>query len=118
MTREQLTAIEAALQKRGYRKWTQALTDSESWAWFKTFAEERDEDGDPVSGYQVAFRVWDNTRYGETDANAYGLDVWSSPIGTDGRADLTANWEPVCDIATFERMAAEFHLLTRKYIKQ
>lgn len=57
MTPKQLKAIESRLQKRGYRKWTTALTSTESWAWFKSFGKEKNEDGHVISGYQIAFRV-------------------------------------------------------------
>lgn len=57
MTAEQLKTIEAELQKRGYKKWTTALTSSEDWAWFKTFGKKQDEDGKVTYGYQIAFRT-------------------------------------------------------------
>ena len=117
MTAKELQTIESELQKRGYRKWTAALTSTETYAWFKTFDKEESEDGHEISGYQVAFRVWDFTRYLDHNAPPYGLDFWTSALGTDSRMDLTSNWEPICDIATFERMAAEFNQLVRKYIK-
>jgi hypothetical protein len=117
MTAAQLKTIEAELQKRGYKKWTTALTSSEDWAWFKTFGKKQDEDGEVTYGYQIAFRVWDFTRYLDRGAPPYGFDFWASALGTDSRMDFTSNWEPVCDIATFERMAEEFHQLTRKYLQ-
>ncbi len=119
MTAEQLKTIEAELQKRGYKKWTTALTSSEDWAWFKTFGKKQDEDGEVTYGYQIAFRVWDFSRYMYRDKNIqpYGLDFWTSALGTDSRMDFTSNWEPICDIDSFERMAAEFHTLTRKWKK-
>lgn len=119
MTADELQTLESELQKRGYRKWTTALTLTESYAWFKTFGKEKDEDGDTISGYQVAFRVWDRRPYQHRDHNMhpYGFDFWTSPLGTDFRMDFTANWEPICDIDTFERMAAEFNQMARKYAK-
>lgn len=119
MTPEQLKRIEADLEKRGYRKYTTSLTSTESWAWFKSFDKEKDEDGYTISGYQVAFRVWDWRQYQHRDHNMhpYGFDFWASPLGTDSRTDFTSNWEPICDIDTFERMAAEFNQMVRKYVK-
>lgn len=115
MTSKELKAIEAELERRGYRKYTHPLTSSESWAWFKNFGkEEEDEEGRVISGYQVAFRVWDFTNYDRT--HPYDIDVWASPLGADFRADLEVNWEPIADIATFERMAAEFNKLARKFV--
>lgn len=120
MTTQQLQVLEAELAERGYRKWTRCLTSTESWSWFKTFEKEENEDGCVVSGYQIAFRVWDNSeacrRYSLDEESMYGFDFWTSPIGTGGRMDCTSNWEPICDFDTFEAMAKEFHDLSRKYI--
>lgn len=118
MTSEQLKRIEADLERRGYRKYTSALTSSESYAWFKSFDKETDEDGYTISGYQIAFRVWDWRQYRSRDPHmpSYGFDFWTSPLGTDSRMDLTSNWEPICNIDTFERMAAEFNQMVRKYV--
>lgn len=116
MTPKQLKKLEAELEKRGYRKWTQCLTSSESWAWFKTFDKIVDEDGETIGGYQVAFRVWDYTRHGQKDGNSYGLDFWTSPINTECRMDFTANWEPIEDFDKFEEMAKDFYEMMRKYI--
>lgn len=57
MTSKELKAIEAELERRGYRKYTHPLTLSESWAWLKNFDKEEDEEERVISGYQVAFRV-------------------------------------------------------------
>lgn len=117
MTEKELEKIEAELHRRGYKKNTTCLTSTESWAWCKSFDKEKDEDGYVVNGYQIAFRVWDFTRYLDRGAPPYGLDFWTSAFGTDSRMDFTSNWEPICDIDTFERMAEEFHQLTRKYLQ-
>lgn len=116
MTDKELETIEAELEKRGYKKYTTCLTSTESWAWFKSFDKEKDEDGYVVNGYQVAFRVWDFTRYLDRGAPPYGLDFWTSALGTDSRMDFTSNWEPICDLDTFERMAEEFHKLVIKFV--
>lgn len=117
MAAGELHSIETELLNRGYRKYTTALTSTETYAWFKTFDKEKDEDGYTISGYQTAFRVWDWQPYQHRDKNMlpYGLDFWTSPLGTEFRTDFTSNWEPICDIATFERMAAEFNAMVRKY---
>lgn len=119
MTEKELKALESELMKRSYRKYTTALTSNETYAWFKNFGKEKDEDGSVIAGYQVAFRVWDWRRYQHRDPNMhpYGLDFWTSPLGTNFRVDLSANWEPIADIDTFERMAAEFNAMARKYVK-
>lgn len=115
MNANQLKELEAELQQRGYKKCTTGLTSTESWAWIKSFDEEKDEDGYVVNGYQIAFRVWDFRQYKYRNVPPYVLDFWTSALGTDCRMDFTSNWEPVCDIDTFERMAADFHKLVRKY---
>lgn len=118
MTAEQLKTIEAELERRGYKKYTTCLTSTESWAWFKSFDKEKDENGSVINGWQVASRVWDWRPYIYKDKNMqpYGIDFWTSALGTDCRMDFTSNWEPICDIDTFEKMAEEFHKLVRKYI--
>lgn len=118
MTEKELYKLEAELKRRGYRKYTTCLTSSESWAWCKTFDKEKDEDGHVVKGYQVAFRVWDWKRYmyRRKTMSPYGFDFWTSAIGSDSRMDFISNWEPVCDIDTFERMADEFNTFTRRFI--
>lgn len=115
MTHKELKAIEAELERRGYRKYTHPLTSSESWAWFKNFDKEEDEEGRVISGYQVAFRVWDYTHFPQCHKQ-YGFDMWTSALGTHSRIDLTSNWEPICDIPTLERMAAEFNAMVRKFV--
>lgn len=119
MTENELQALEIELQKRGYKKWTTALTSTESYAWFKSFGEEKDEDDHVINGYQVAFRVWDWRPYMHRDKNMqpYGFDFWTSPLGTKFRTDFASNWKPICDIDTFERMAAEFNAMVREYAK-
>ncbi len=114
MTSKELKAIEAELERRGYRKYTHPLTSSESWAWFKNFDKEEDEEGRVTGGYQVVFRVWDFTNYDRT--HPYGFDVWVSPLGADFRADLEVNWEPISKIDAFERMADSFNQMVRKYV--
>lgn len=118
MTEKELKALESELQRRGYKKWTTALTSTESYAWFKSFDKEKDVDGHIISGYQIAFRVWDWRPYQSRDPymHPYGFDFWTSLLGTDFRTDFTSNWEPFCDIDTFERMAAEFNQMVRKYV--
>ena len=71
MTAKELQTIETELQKRGYKKYTTGLTSTESYAWFKTFDKEKDDDGYTVSGYQIAFRVWDSRKYVDCNASPY-----------------------------------------------
>lgn len=115
MTAEQLQAIETELEKRGYRKYANYITSNETYAWFKTFGKEKDEDGDVIRGYQIAFRVWAPANTPTVAPPCYGLDFRTTALGTDSRMDFISNWEPVCDIPAFEHMAAEFNQLVRKY---
>lgn len=108
MTTKELQGIESELQKRAYRKWLIYLSSKESWGWFKTFGEKGEE-------YQVEFRVWDYTRY-NTYGEPYGFDVWTSPKNAHNNC-MVCGWEPIADIATFEKMAEEFNQLVRKYVK-
>lgn len=119
MTADKLQTLESELQKRGYRKFIRAITDNETYAWFKSFGKDWDEDEHITNGYQVAFRVWDFGKYRDRDKNMppYGFDFWTSPLGTDSRADFTSNWGPIADIDTFERMAAEFNQMVRRFVK-
>ena len=118
MTANELKAIETELQKRGYKKYTTCLTSTESYAWFKPFDKEKDDDDYVISGYQIAFRLRDRRPYQKRDPymHPYGFDFWTSPLGSAFRTDFTSNWEPICDIDTFERMAAEFNQMVRKFI--
>lgn len=111
MTSNQLQTIESELKKRGYKKITQNLTSSESWAWFKSIKD------DDSNGYQMAFRVWDwhSNKY-VNENHHYGLDFWTSALGSGSRIDLTSNWEPICDIDTFEKMARDFNELVKRYV--
>lgn len=118
MTSKQLKKLEADLEKRGYKKYAQCLTSKESWGWFKTFDKVKDKYGNAIGGYQIEFRVWDFSMfYRDNSEDAYGFDFWTSPIGTDGRIDCTANWEPVCDIGVFEQIARDFYSMTIAYFK-
>lgn len=60
MTSKELKAIEAELERRGYRKYTHPLTLSGSWAWLKNFDKEEDEEERVISGWvardEVAIR--------------------------------------------------------------
>ena len=82
MTAKELQTIENELQKRGYKKWTTGLTSTETYAWFKAFDKEKDDDDYVISGYQIAFRVWDSRKYVDRNAPPYGFDFWTSPLGT------------------------------------
>ena len=79
MTAKELQTIENELQKRGYKKYTTGLTSTESYAWFKAFDKEKDDDDYVISGYQIAFRVWDSRKYVDRNAPTYRFD-FSAPL--------------------------------------
>lgn len=108
MTATELNAIEKALESRGYRKWTVALTSHETYGWFKTFGDEGNE-------WQIEFRVWDYKQYHDPYGEPYGLDVWMSPRNAHNNS-CECSWTPIADIATFERMADSFNQMVRKYV--
>lgn len=120
MTLAQLTILEALLENRGYRKWTNAKVGNEDYDWFKTVPMTSDPYDDPAAGYQMAFRVWDWTEYPDSlrpEYEEYGVEFWASLLGSDGRIELNASWRPIRDVAAFERMAAEFYELTKRHGK-
>lgn len=108
MTASELNSIETELLNRGYRKYTTALTSTESYGWFKTF-------GQDGNDYQIEFRVWDYTKCHDPYGEPYGFDVWASPKNHYHNS-FECNWKPICDIDTFERMAAEFNRMVRKFV--
>lgn len=108
MTEKELHTIESELEKRGYHKWTVAFTSKESYGWFKTF-------GEKGNDYQIEFRVWDFAEYRDIHGDPYGFDVWTSPK-TAYNNSLECSWHHIADIDTFERMAAEFNAMVRKYV--
>lgn len=109
MTEKELKSLESELLKRGYKKWTCALTDNESYGWFKTF-------GDEGNDFQLEFRVWDFTKYHDPYGEPYGFDVWTSPKNAHNNS-CKFGWEPIADIDTFERMAEEFNRMVKKFVK-
>lgn len=110
MTSEELQTIEAELQKRGYRKLSRGLTANETYGWFKTI-------GNDEGDYVMEFRVWKHVvPYSYPAEHHIGLDFYSTVLGLHTYAEFEMGWEPVCDIPAFERMAAEFNKLARKYI--
>lgn len=110
MTDKKLKAIESELRKRGYRKFTVCLTAKESYGWFKTF-------GDDGNEWQIEFRVWDFRQYHDIYGEPYGFDVWMSPKNSHNNS-FECGWEPICDLDTFERMAAEFNQMIREFVKE
>lgn len=111
MNKDQLHQLESQLQKRGYKRFTTCLVDSESYAWFKTVDR----------SYQMAVRVWDYTQYPQAmqpETGAYGVSFWTTVLNIDSRIDLESTWESIADIDAFESMARDFYDMITKYIKQ
>lgn len=116
MTAAELQIVETRFREHGYKKWTRCLIGGESWAWFKKISTVLDADGEMSEGIQMAFRVWDNRHVsGLSKDLAFSVMFWASPSNLNSRIDLEAAWAPIADIAAFERMAAEFNQLARKY---
>lgn len=114
MNKTQLQKIEAKLKRKGYKKYTTAITSSESWSWFKTFGKD-DNENMPTQGYQVAFRIWDFTKYKLKPKEAYAIDFWTSPIWRETRVDFRQNWEPDDSIEKFECLAEELDKFLQKH---
>lgn len=63
MTKQELETLELELSSKGYKKYP-AYNDAK-YAWFKSFGKsEYDEDR---SNYQIAFSVWDFSKYADRD---------------------------------------------------
>lgn len=111
MKAEELRKIEAELEQRGYRKSTGETNDDCAWCWYKYFGEKRIGAG----GWLVMFRVWDGSKYYRgTPDTAYGFGFVTMPTSIH-MIRFESNWDPICDIDAFERMAAEFNAIVRKY---
>lgn len=59
MTPQQTQHLESALEKRGYKLYTNCLVSNETRAWFKSFGVHTDEYGNRDNDYQIAFRIYD-----------------------------------------------------------
>lgn len=113
MTNYQLQVLEQELKARGYIKHINNLTGGEAWAWRKRIPAGIDSTGSDADGYEIMFRVWDFTRFGEYGVHAYEIYFWTSPIGSD--FDFSSKWKPICNFDTFEAMAGDFYKMTKKY---
>ena len=110
MTEKELKTIESILEKRGYRKLTRGLTANEMYGWFKTIDWDKD-------GYLMEFRVWKCVVPYSCPVEHYiGFDFYSTISGLPTYAEFEMGWEPIADINTFERMAAEFNQMVRKFV--
>lgn len=110
MTEKELHTIESELEKRGYRKFTRGLTSNETYGWFKAIDKDKD-------GYLMEFRVWKYVvPYSYPVEHHIGFDFYSTILGLPTYAEFEMGWEMTCDIDTFERMAAEFNQMVRKYV--
>lgn len=72
--KEKLEPFIKSLEKRGYRKYVQHHK-SEDYGMWKMLGFSVDEDGEKRGGYQVAFFVYDWTKYSQHAANDVGYDV-------------------------------------------
>lgn len=115
MTPTQLKPIEAALEKRGYKKWTTRRIDNETYMWAKSFGVRENEHGEREIDYQVCFRVFDWREHGYEE-------IWITatmlPANTDNRlqCDYSLHVE-IPDIDSCERMMKDFYRIAIGYLK-
>lgn len=100
-TREQLDTFAERLLKAGYKRYDSCLSSSEDYAYFKGF--ERDEENKP--SYQIAYRVWDWTKYPQ--GRDYGVDILIM-VSNEGRTDMVVSY-PDLSIEDVERIGREFY---------
>lgn len=112
MTTEEVKALEDKLTNAGYTKYTQALSSSETFGYFKSGDVRYDEYGDKTIGYQIEFRFWDWRKYGETNNNEFGVDVIIINSG-NRRADLELTSENL-DIKRIEKIAENFNIFCKE----
>lgn len=108
MTDKELKSLESELQKRRYSRYDGEFPRGESWGWSKAFGEKANE-------YLIEFHVRDLRPYYFLNGDPYGFDMWTA-LKNHQKHYLKCSWEPICDIDTFERMAAEFNQMVRRYI--
>lgn len=78
MREDEVNKKVSELEERGYRKWTVAKShEHTAYEMMKSF------DGDVIS-----FRVWDWTKYNQSDDQAYEMDICFI-MGHDVRIDIT-----------------------------
>lgn len=123
MTSLELKNLEAELIKRGYKKWTTCLVGREDYAWFKSFNEHKDNDGDTTCDYQIAFRIYDfRSRYdtfSQSERSGIWVTVTMVPTNLDNRLDCDYSLRvDVPDVETCEKMMAEFYVVAKKYINE
>lgn len=120
MTLSQLNHLEADLEKRGYKKWTNYLIGKEDYAWFKSFGVHTDKNGDSDNDYQIAFRVWNcENHYAGHDfyPNAkIWITVTMLPSNLNDRIDVDYSLQlDIPDISMCERMFEEMFGVVKKY---
>lgn len=120
MTPTELQKLEAALEKRDYRKWTNCLIGKEDYAWFKSFGEHLDKYGDRDNDYQIAFRIYDwiknYPQYARPEESSIGVTVTMIPSNLDNRVDCDYSLQlAVPDIDLCERMFKDMFEVIKKY---
>ena len=110
MNEKQLKKFEAELEKRGYRKYS--AYNSADYAWFKSFGKSQYQEG--RSNYQIAFSVYDFSRFGDRDAylkkNPYRcLPAVMVSRTTNERLDMELATIDYKEIERVEKVAESFY---------
>lgn len=121
MTKKELDKFEKELKEKGYKKYPPYNRSDR--CWFKSFGESKHEEN--RSNYQIAFSIWDFSRYADRDAslkkNPYSASVailLSRCI--DERVDVevgSVNDKRYKDVDYIERIAESFYNWAEKEIK-
>lgn len=122
MTTDQLKHLEADLARRGYKLYTSKrfYVHKEDRAWFKSFGEHEDPDGEREIDYQIAFRIYEmQRRHPELDMPEQS-HIWltASMLPELNRTRLDCDWQmqvEVPDIDLCERIFKDMFEVIRKY---
>lgn len=107
MTREQAKELETKLTAAGYKKYTQALSGNETFGYFKSGGVKYNDQGEKTIEYQIEYRFWDWSKYGESGNLEFGVDVIVISSSSK-RADLELTTDEL-GIARIEKIAENFN---------
>lgn len=115
MTHEEWKAFEDTLINRGYRKWTQAKYGEEDYDVSRLVYDEDDNDL-----YQIIFRFWDWTKYGDKIHTECSVDFVVVPC-IDGRMDAICSsmFNGLDNVVEFaEQFAKDYYKFVIKQIEK
>ena len=113
MTRKETEKLEKKLVAAGYVKNTVALSSTESFGYFKSGDVRYDEYGEKIIGYQIEYRFWDWSVYGNDGKNEFGVDVIIINSGKS-RVDLELT-STTLEIDRIEKIADSFNEFCREH---